>query len=252
MLLLVALFRTSERLATAYGLAVTGTLILTTTLFLVHARTAWEWGLARITAVALAFGVLELLFFGANVTKIVHGGWLPLLIASAITFVMLTWRKGGVIVTSRRTHLEGATEALETFLATEKPQRVRGTAIFLHPASPTIPLALRINVHLNHVLHEDVLVVSTVVDNVPHVPVDERVTVEPMGSVALGIHHVTLRFGFKDDQNIPLALLGAQDPRLHHEHTRSVYFLSRISVERGNDPSMNTFRKRLFSRDAVA
>ena len=245
-LLLIALFRTSERLATAYGLAVTGTLLLTTTLFLVHARTSWHWGRGRIIAVAAAFGILELAFFAANLTKVVHGGWLPLLIASSVTFVMLTWRRGGEVITERRTRLEGPLEGLGSFLAREKPIRVPGTAIFLHPNTPTIPLALRVNVHLNKTLHEQVLIVSTIVENVPHVPASERVRVEEIGSGAHQVLLVQLHFGFKDEQNAPMALLGADDARLHHEHTQAVYFLSRITIERSDDPVMSRARKRLF------
>jgi len=245
-LLLIALFRTSERLATAYGLAVTGTLLLTTTLFLVHARTSSHWGRGRIVAMALAFGVLELAFFAANLTKVVHGGWLPLLIASSVTFVMLTWRRGGEVITERRTRLEGPLEGLGSFLAREKPMRVPGTAIFLHPNTPTIPLALRVNVHLNKTLHEQVLIVSTIVENVPHVPASERVRVEEIGSGAHQVLLVQLHFGFKDEQNAPMALLGAADARLHHEHTQAVYFLSRITTERSDDPVMSRARKRLF------
>jgi KUP system potassium uptake protein len=245
-LLLVAVFQTSERLATAYGLAVTGTLLLTTTLLLVHARTSWRWGWPALVAVAAAFGVLELAFFAANLTKVVHGGWLPLLIASSVTFVMLTWRTGGRLVTERRTRLEGPIDDLVHFIESEAPHRVPGTAIFLHPDVPTIPLALRINVHLNRTLHDDILIVSTVVENVPHVSETERVVVETLGSRGWGVLRVVLHFGFKDEQNIPMTLLRSTDERLHHEHTQSVYFLSRTVLERGQDGAMSGLRKRLF------
>jgi KUP system potassium uptake protein len=97
--------------------------------------------------------LIELAFFGANLTKVIHGGWLPLLIAGSVTFVMLTWRSGGAIITRRRTQLEGQMTGISQFLAAEHPTRVPGTAIFLHPGLPTIPLALRTNVRLNRVLH---------------------------------------------------------------------------------------------------
>ena len=245
-LLLLVLFQTSGKLATAYGLAVTGTFLLTTTLVLIYAQSAWHWTRGKLLAVGVPLGVLELTYFVANLTKVTHGGWLPLLIAAAIVTLMLTWQRGRVLVTSRRTTLEGQ---LTDFIAGLNPSEltiVAGTAVFLHPLDQTTPLALRENVAVNHVVHERVLLVSTQSDNVPHVPDQERCRFELLISPLGTFHRVQLRFGFQDEQDVPAALRVAQDQGLHVELDEAFYFLSRITVLRGTVPGMPTWRKRLF------
>ncbi len=131
-----------------------------------------------------------------------HGGWLPLLVAAVVIVVMTTWQRGRRIVTARRTDLEGP---LQEFLD-DLPDgivRVPGTAVFPHPTKETAPLALRANVEFNHVLHERVLIVSLVPTSVPHVPVDQRLTVDDLKHPHDGIVHVSARFGFQDVQDVP-------------------------------------------------
>ena len=252
---LIVMFRSSNKLATAYGLAVTGTLLLTTTLFLILAGSAWHWAAWRLVLVGVAFGGVELMFFAANLTKVAHGGWLPLVVAAAVVTVMMTWQRGRRIITGRRIAIEGPLDEFVEKMREEHPTRVAGTAVFPHPTKETTPIALRANWEFNHVLHERVVIVSVVSENVPHVPVDERLAVDELGYADDGILHLMMRFGFQDEQDIPEMLEHARglSSELDLDPGEALYFLSRITIERGDDdeslePSqrMVRWRKRLF------
>jgi KUP system potassium uptake protein len=247
-LLLVAVFGSSQRLATAYGLAVTGTLLLTTTLFLTYAATAWHWPRWGLVAVGVVIGGLELTYLGANLTKIVSGGWLPLLIAALVATVMTTWQRGRGIITGRRVALEGSLRDVVAELHAKRLTRVPGTAVFPHPTKETAPLALRANVEFNHVLHERVVIVSVQSANVPHVHPDQRLTVDSLGDADDGVVHLSALFGFQDEQDIPEVLGQARGltPELECDVEHALYYLSRITLERGREPGMSTWRKRLF------
>jgi len=247
-LVLIVTFRSSASLATAYGLAVTGTLLLTTTLFLMYAATAWHWERWKLVGVAVVFGGVELLYLGANLTKIAHGGWLPLLIAAIVVTVMTTWQRGRRIVTARRTELEGPLPEFVDTMHGKGITRVPGLAVFPHPTNRTAPLALRANVEFNHVLHERVVIISVESENVPHVPPDERLTVDELGHVHDGIVHLCARFGFQDDQDLPAVLRQARglSPDLDLDPAGASFFLSRITIERSRRPGMHSWRKRLF------
>ena len=147
-LILMLAFRTSASLATAYGVAVTGTFLLTTVLFLVLAGWVWHWPTWRLVLVGVVFGGVELTFFTANLAKVAHGGWLPLLIGAMVVTVMLTWQRGRRVVTDRRIALEGQLSDFVEHLREHPPQRVPGTAVFPHPTKETVPLALRANVRV--------------------------------------------------------------------------------------------------------
>lgn len=246
--ILVVTFQSSTRLATAYGLAVTGTLLLTTTLFLILARSAWRWPLWRLSLIAVLFGGLELTFFAANLTKIIHGGWLPLVIGTVVVIVMLTWERGRNVITARRIALEGSLPDFVEHLRRQTPTRVPGTAVFPHPTKMTAPLALRANVEFNGVLHEHVIIVSVASENVPHVPRSERLAVDPLGYADDGIVHLSARFGFNDDQDIPRTLRDAfmLTPELEVDTDAAYYFLSRITIEPGHGNDLPAWQKRLF------
>jgi KUP system potassium uptake protein len=247
-LVLIVTFRSSQRLATAYGLAVTGTLLLTTTLFLTYAATAWHWPRWKLALVAVVLGGLELTYLAANLTKIIHGGWLPLLIAAVVITVMTTWQRGRRIITARRADLEGSLPEFIERLRVTDLTRVPGTAVFPHPTKQTAPLALRANVEFNRVLHQRVIIVSLLSEKVPHVPAEQRVTVDELGHRDDGIVHLAVRFGFGDDQDIPEVLRRARTlaPELTCDPDTASYFLSHLTIEHGRRPGMSTWRKRLF------
>ncbi|MER7070906.1 potassium transporter Kup [Terrabacter sp. NPDC000476] len=245
--LLLVTFQSSERLATAYGLAVTGTFLITTTLFLIYAQSAWGWSRGRLLALGVPLALLELTYFGANVTKLFHGGWLPVLIALLVATVMLTWQRGRTLVTQRRSEMEGPLEPFVDWLHEDPVTKVPGTAVFLHPDKHSTPLALRENAMFNHVIHETVLVVSTSAENVPFVADDERVVLDHLGDPYDAITHLTLRFGFQEDQDVPRALGVARDLGIIDvDPDTAYYFLSRITLQRGPGAEMGAWRKRLF------
>jgi len=247
-LILMFGFRSSEHLATAYGVAVTGTLIITTTLFLLVAATAWHWAKWKLIVAGVVFGGVEVTFFAANLTKVLHGGWLPLLIAALIFTVMTTWQRGRNVVTARRTALEGRLDEFVERLHKDSVTRVPGTAVFPHPTNETTPLALRANVEHNHVLHERVVIVSVRPENVPYIHPDDRLTVDELGYDDDGIVHITIRYGFQDEQDIPetLARARARGGELDIDPDTASYFLSRVAIRRSSGNALPAWQKGLF------
>ena len=246
-LVLMVTFRSSEHLAVAYGLAVTATLCLTTCLFLVYADAALGWRPWQLAAFGIPFLWIELSFVAANATKITHGGWLPILMATVIAFVMLTWGKGQQLVKARRYKLERPLAEFLDQAHSGNLHRVPGTAVFLHTSDDTTPLSLRENIDFNKVLHQNVIITNTIRMNVPHVPDDERVSVDDLGDRWDGICLVRLRYGFSDEQDIPAALaLAAQTPDLVFDPDTALYYLSRVSVHQSPRPGMSRWRKRVY------
>ncbi|PUB25961.1 KUP system potassium uptake protein [Promicromonospora sp. AC04] len=249
-LTLVFAFRSSASLAYAFGMAVTGTITITTILFFYVAWRTWRtprWALATMAVVLLA---VDLLFLAANLTKLVHGAWLPLFIAVTAFTVMTTWQRGRELVTEKREAMEGSLRAFVDGL-TDRPapvQIVSGTAIFLNRGSETAPLALRANVEHNRVRHEHVAVVAVEVAIVPRLADDERVTVEHLGEGEDGITHLTVRFGYAEKPDVPAALaqLGPEDTEGDLDLENATYFLSRIELRLGDEPGMPDWRRRLF------
>jgi KUP system potassium uptake protein len=244
------IFRASARLATAYGVAVTGTFLITTALLLIVARRGWHWPTWRVVVLGVVFGAIELTYFAANLTKVAHGGWLTLLIALGVFTVMLTWQHGRVIVTARRHELEGPLPAFIDKCHAGAVTRVPGTAVFPHPSKDTTPLALRANLQLNHVLHERVVLLEGRTEHVPHVPWEERLTIDDLGDPTDGIVQITARFGFQDATDFPevlrrAAALGTGELRGLDPDDAS-FFVSRINLRRTALPGMSTWRKVLF------
>jgi KUP system potassium uptake protein len=243
-------FRSAERLATAYGVSVTGALVIDTLLLLVVARVLWRWPPWKLALAAVAFGGVELTFLAANLSKVAHGGWLPLLIATVVFTVMTTWRRGREIVAANRGKREGSLREFVDDLYRRGLPRVPGTAVFPHPGKDTTPLAFRANVEHNKVLHRDVVIVSASAANVPHIPADERFEVDHLGHLDDRIQHLSVRFGFSDEPNLADALrhacaIGALKPASIATPDTS-YFLSRGPIRRTRKPGMAQWRKVLF------
>ena len=218
-LTLVVTFKSSAALAYAFGMAVTGTITITTLLFFYIARYHWRWPLWIVAPGAAVLLAIDLLFFAANLTKLVHGAWLPLLIGVAVFTVLTTWQKGRELVTRLRQHDEGPLQAFIDQLHAMKPPlpRVPGTAIFLNRGKATAPLALRANVEHNTILHEHVVILSIETKPVPHIPDADRLTVDSLGHKDDRITHVTARFGYMDQRTSPSSLplirkAGAEGP----------------------------------------
>jgi KUP system potassium uptake protein len=247
---LVVGFGSSAHLASAYGIAVTGTLAIDTILFFVVVRTLWKKPLWVVIAGSIAFLVVDLAFFSANLRKVVHGGWFPLSIALIVFVVLITWQRGRKIVTGNRTEEEGPLQEFVDEIREIDPPvfRVPGTAVFLHAAKETAPLAMRANVEHNHTLHEHAVVLSIEMMKVPHVAEDERLAFDDLGYGDDGISHVTARFGFQDEPNVPatLRLAAGKVAELDIDPDDCTYFLSHIEIVTTKARGMRMWRKRLF------
>jgi KUP system potassium uptake protein len=244
-------FGSSAALASAYGVAVTGTFILNTILFLAVARLLWHRPRRLIALGAAVFLTMEFAFFAANLTKVVHGGWLPLAIAAIVFTVLMTWRRGREIVSANRVAEEGPLQDfIDRLHAHEAPVvRVPGTAVYLNAHAQTTPLALRANVEHNHILHERVIILSIKTERVPHVFHADRLTCDELGHVADGISALTVRFGFQDAQNVPAMLhLAVRKELLEDSFDLDgvSYFLSQITIVESEKSGMSAWRKRLF------
>jgi len=248
-LLLMVTFGSSQRLATAYGVSVTGALLIDTLLLLSVARALFHWPTWKLVLAAVAFGGTEATFLAANLTKILHGGWLPLLIAAVMFTVMTTWQRGRQVITRNREAVEGSLGDFIEELRARPVRRVPGTAVFPHPSGQTTPLALRANVEHNHVLHEHVVIVSAQAQNVPHIRQADRLRIDELGHADDGIVYLTIRYGFADRIDIPRSLRAAstgEHPEMQVDPNTASYFLSRATLTVSRAPGMARWRKVLF------
>lgn len=243
-------FGSSARLATAYGVSVTGAMVVDTALLLLVARLLWKWRAWKTAVAGVVFGGLELTFLAGNLSKILYGGWVPLLIAAVVITVMTTWRRGRHLVVDDRAKKEGSLAQFIEDVRAEAIPRVRGLAVFPHPNKDSTPLALRANVEHNGILHEHVLVVSVVTARVPHVPMAEAFTYDDLGYTDDGIEHLTMRFGFSDEPDIPAAVRAAclvgLLPFDGDDVDDASYFVSHGPIRTTHPKGMVRWRKKLF------
>jgi KUP system potassium uptake protein len=248
---LVLVFKHSANLANIYGVAVTGTFVLDTALFLAVARGMWKTSLWKLIPLGALYLTVEGSFFLSNVSKVAHGAFIPLLVGLTVAVVMITWRTGYRVVTRNRTEAE---ESLEEFLyelrmADPPIHRVPNVAVYLSPGKETTPLAMKADVEHHGVFHEKVLIVSIESISVPHVETEDRFSVEMLGAGLFKIQHVTVRVGYHDSIDIPRALALARKQgylarNLDLEHAR--YFVSRMKLTATREPCMARWRKALF------
>jgi KUP system potassium uptake protein len=257
--LLVLGFGSSTSLASAYGIAVTGTITVDTLLFLVVARVLWRKPGWLVALGAAVFFTVDLAFLGANLTKVEHGGWFPLTVGAAVFTVLSTWKRGSEKVHAARVEEEGSLRSfVEELRAMEPPAvRVPGTAVYLNARRETTPLALRAGVEHTRALHEAVVIISIETTKAPYVPESERLVVDSLGYEDDGISHLTARFGFQDAPDVPRLLALAEETGLECEIDRegAVYFLSQVAVTPTGAAGMRGWRKRLFvamSRNAAS
>jgi KUP system potassium uptake protein len=249
---LVLIFRRSTSLAEIYGVAVTGTFILDTILFLAVSRFMWHTPKWKLVLLGTLFLTVEVAFFSSNLTKIGHGAWIPLLAGVITSLVMLTWRRGREIVTRNREDTEGS---LQDFLyrvrmADPPVHRVDSVAVYLSPDKKTTPLALKAEVEHHGVFHDKVLIVSIDMVGAPHVDPADKFEHEVLGAGLFKILHITLRTGYRDSLDVPAALAlarkrGLLQRNLDLEHAS--YFLSRITITPTRDKGMDRWRKTLFT-----
>jgi KUP system potassium uptake protein len=249
-LALVVGFGSSTALASAYGIAVTGTLAIDTILFFFVVHFLWHRPLRVVIAGAVLFLTVDLAFFAANLTKVLHGGWFPLTIAFVVYMVLMTWQKGREIVTRNRTEEEGPLRAfIEELRAVDPPvYRAPGTGVFLNATKETTPLAMRANVEHNNTLHRNAVIMSIHTSNVPHVPEHDQVTIDDLGYQDDGISHVSAQLGFQDDIDVPriLGLAVRRGLEGQCDPNTASYFLSRMTIVSTDAPGMARWRKKLF------
>ncbi|OAN40671.1 potassium transporter Kup [Mycolicibacterium iranicum] len=248
-LVLVATFQTSASLAYAFGMAVIGTITITTLLFLYHASTRWRAPVAVVIIGGGLLVVVDVVFLAANLTKLVHGAWLPLVIGVIAFTVMMTWQRGRILVTATRERIEGPLADYVDGLQRRFPavRRVPGTAVFLNRGKETAPLSMLATVAHTGVLHEHVLIVSVDVEPVPRVARADRVRVDHLDGRDDGIVHVSLRYGYMERPDVPAALRGVAPTEVEGAVVdHASYFLSRLDLSAGPARSMSKWRKRLF------
>ena len=241
-------FGSAQRLASAYGLAVTGTFVITSVLFLVIARRSLGWTARRTVATAALLLTVDVTLFAANLPKIVAGGWLPLVIALAAFTVLTTWHRGVAIINRNRARDVGPLKAYVDALAALQPPlvRLRGTGVFLSSDKAAAPLALREQVEHLDALHEAVVILAVVTEPRAHVPIAERIVIDDLGHPTDHIVSLTARYGFKDRINVPACLSLAAGRGLTLDVTNPSYYVSRTSLKRTPARGMRQWRKRLF------
>src|SRR5471032_1583475 len=240
--LIVLIFKSSDALAAAYGIAVTGVMVISTALVAVVARYRWHWRRSIVITVFGSLGLIDVAFMSSNALKIVQGGWLPLAVAAATFVVMDTWRIG------RRVHLYAIRDGalgLDLFLerADKFSQRIAGTAVFLSPRLDVIPNALLHSLKHYKVLHERVVICTVTVADTPHVSTGKRVMVDKLGK---GFFAVRISYGFFESPDIPAALALARSQGLALEPDSTTYFLGRETLVPGEKPSMKRWRVALY------
>jgi KUP system potassium uptake protein len=243
---LVLGFRSSSNLAAAYGVAVSTTMLITTILAYVVARDLLGWSVLRAGAITAGFLVGDMAFLTANYFKVIHGGWFPLVIAAVVFTIMTTWRKGREILNGRLREGTLSPEDFVTSLRHRSPVRVPGTAVFMHRSREVIPSALLHSLKHYKALHEHVILLTVITEEVSHLREDERIQIEELGE---GLYQVTTRYGYMEEADIPALL-----DRVGSEHgipippMNTTYFLGRETLIVTSRPSgMATWREKLFA-----
>ena len=242
-LLLVALFRSSSALASAYGIAVTGTMVVTAMMGIVVIWRVWNWSLAGALALMVPFVFIDFSFLSANLLKIVEGGWIPLALGSIVMTVMYTWRRGSRLLFEKTRRLETPLESLVKTLEKKPPIRVTGTAVFLTSDPVSAPTALLHSLKHYKVLHEKNVILTVETADVPRVDPAERVRIEPVGKT---FSRLVLRFGFMETPNVPKALAIARKLGWQFDIMSTSFFLSRRSLKPAVHSGMPRWQDRLF------
>jgi KUP system potassium uptake protein len=239
----IMLFRSTDNLGAAYGVAVTGTMLIDTSLALVYMRGVLKWGLLKTSALFGAFFVVDLSFLGANLLKIAEGGWFPLVMAALVAIAMSTWRWGRQTLLDRRSRNALSLEEFVATLKPDRPARVPGTAIFMTGNADVVPGALLHNLKHNKVLHERVVIMSVRTQDIPRVPEEERLAIRHLDG---NFHAITVAYGFLDQPNIPRALAQCRLQQFHFNLMETSFFVGREKIIPARRGGLPQWRKRLF------
>jgi len=242
-LLLVTTFRSSSALASAYGIAVTGTMVVTTTMAFVVVWKVWNWSPVAAATLVTPFLLLDLTFLAANLLKVVQGGWMPLALGALVLTVMYTWRRGTRLLAEKTRRQETPLDQLVVMLERKPPIRVPGTAVFLTSDPYSAPTALMHSLKHYKVLHEKNVVLTIENEHTPRVSPKDRVRLESVGSTFLRIY---LRFGFQETPNVPRALAIARQLGWQFDIMSTSFFLSRRALKPAAQSGMPRWQDRLF------
>lgn len=236
-------FQTSSALAHAYGLAVTGTMVVTTLMAAIVMRQMWKWGWPRVLAFIVPFMILDLSFLSANMLRFFSGGWLPVLIGACLFTIMATWVRGsGILFEKSRRDSVLLTDLID-MLKARPPHRVPGTAIFLTSDSEVAPVALMHNLKHNKILHEKNIILTVDTRNIPRVHESERITIEKLDE---DFKRVTVHYGFMESPNLPKAMGICRKQGLKFDIMATSFFLGRRSVVASATSGMPLWQDRLF------
>lgn len=242
-LLLVILFKSSSSLASAYGIAVTGTMVVTTALAFVVVWKCWHWPVWLAALFVSGFLAIDVAFLAANLMKIVDGGWVPLLLAGCSMIVMWTWVRGTKLLTAKFRRDSIPTTDLIRMLEKSKPMRVAGTAIFLTATPEIAPSALMHNLKHNKVLHERVVILSVVTGDTPRIPASKRHEIEKLSD---DFTRVTLRYGYMESPRVPAALASLRKAGLKFDIMTTSFFLGRWTIKPAPNSGMPVWQDKLF------
>ncbi len=242
-LLLVGLFRTSSALASAYGIAVTGTMVVTAMMAFIVIWKVWNWSPVAAGALMAPFLLVDLTFLTANMLKVVEGGWVPLAFGGFVMVLMYTWQRGSRILFEKTRRLETPLDALVAMLEKKPPLRVPGTAVFLTSDPQSAPTALMHSLKHYKVLHDKNVILSVVTSHMPRVGTEERVKIEQVGDT---FSRVTLRFGYMESPNVPRALAIARKLGWQFDIMSTSFFLSRRMLKPAARSGMPRWQDRLF------
>jgi KUP system potassium uptake protein len=242
-LLLVVTFKASSNLASAYGIAVTGTMLITTLMLAFLVFDVWKWNRLAGGAMIAVFFIVDAAYFASNITKVPDGGWFPLVVAAVSFTVLTTWARGRRLLRQR---LEEVSLPLPVFIksAASSAHRIKGTSVFLSASRDSIPSALLHNLKHNQVLHERVLILTVQIEDVPHVEPRGRIATEDMGK---GFYRIVLHYGFMDDVDIPAALALLKGCGGDFQPMATSFFLGRQKVIPSKRPGMAVWREQLFA-----
>jgi KUP system potassium uptake protein len=242
-LLLVGLFRSSSALASAYGIAVTGTMVVTAMMAFVVIWKVWRWSMFAAAAIIAPLLALDLTFLAANLLKVVEGGWMPLALGSVVMLLMYTWRRGSRLLWEKSRKLEFPLADLVAMLEKRPPARVPGTAVFLTSDPSSAPTALMHSLKHYKVLHEKNVILTIESAATPRIDPAERVKLEEISST---FSRVTLKFGFMESPNVPRALAIARKLGWHFDIMSTSFFLSRRSLKPAAHSGMPRWQDHLF------
>ncbi len=242
-LLLVVMFQTSDSLSHAYGLAVTGTMLVTTSLAYIVVRRMWKWGPLRTAILIGPLLAMDLTFLAANALKFLSGGWVPVLIGLSLAAVMITWNRGTALLVEKTRRDSVPLKDLAEILRNRAPHRVAGTAIFLTADPDVAPVALMHNLKHNKVLHEKNVILTVETAETPRVKEDDRLKIEP---ISADFTKVTITYGFMENPNLPKGLALCRKQGLKFDIMATSFFLGRRSVVAAAQSGMPLWQDKLF------